>query len=77
MMIRGDSNSVSGNNGCDMGQSIAMGGMQMHSTPIDAIKRLLHFRGCRAEVHDVGQAYIGRRGGGSAAVLKMRKQLLN
>ena len=56
-----------------MGQSIAMGGMQMHSTPIDAIKRLLHFRGCRAEVHDVGHAYIGR-GRGSAAVVKMRKQ---
>ena len=73
MTIRGDSNSVSGNNGCDMGQSIAMGGMQMHSTPIDAIKRLLHFRGCRAEVHDVGHAYIGR-GSGSAAVVKMRKQ---
>ncbi len=48
--------------GCDLDESVRNGGMQMHSTPIYAIKNLFRRRGCRARVEDVGNAFVGGTG---------------
>mmetsp|Transcript_46597 Transcript_46597/g.150211 ORF Transcript_46597/g.150211 Transcript_46597/m.150211 type:complete len:306 (-) Transcript_46597:152-1069(-) len=59
--------------GCDMGASIRQGGMQMHSTPLHALKKLFRRRGCRADITDAGRSYIGDDAGRSAFV-KLRKR---
>ena len=45
--------------GCDLEESIRVGGMQMHYTPANKIRELMHRRGCVSEVVDAGNAYTG------------------
>ena len=59
--------------GCDMGASIRQGGMQMHSTPLHALKKLFRRRGCRADIINAGESYIGDDAGRSA-IVKIKKR---
>ena len=43
---------------CDLEASIGQGGMQMHASPMDAIRAAFHARGCNATVDDIGGEFV-------------------
>jgi hypothetical protein len=59
---------------CNFTESIRRGGMQMHSTPADAIVALLDRRGCSANVAAVADRWIGGGLGCESGVVTFRKR---
>ena len=53
------SNSKRSGDGCNLENSITVGGMQMHGTPMKYIQELFEERGCKATITDVGGKYVG------------------
>ena len=43
---------------CDLEGSIGLGGMQMHATPMDAIRYAFQARNCNATVVDLGGEFV-------------------
>ena len=63
---------VPGFEGCDLGLAIQGAGFQMHATPMHAIRKALHRRGCAVKVEDVGTEHVG--GEMRSAVAKFKKK---